>query len=94
LEFWGVTDIVYKPWTTAKAQALCNFVAEWTEAQACPWERELEYWTINFDGPLQLQGARAEILVTSSKGKISNISCKCFFQHLTMQPSMKLYFMV
>jgi hypothetical protein len=64
-----VTDIIYKPWTTIKALALSNFMAEWTEAQASPWERELEYWTINFDGPLQLQGARAGILVTSSKGK-------------------------
>jgi ribonuclease HI len=32
-------------------------------------ERELKYWTINFGGSLQLQGARAEILVTSSKGE-------------------------
>jgi ribonuclease HI len=29
----------------------------------------LEYWTINFDGSLQLQGAGARILVTSPKGK-------------------------
>jgi ribonuclease HI len=29
----------------------------------------MEYWTINFDGSLQLQGAGAEILVTSPKGK-------------------------
>jgi ribonuclease HI len=32
-------------------------------------ERELEYWTINFDGSLQLQGAGAGILVTSLKGE-------------------------
>jgi ribonuclease HI len=29
----------------------------------------LEYWTINFDGSLQLQGAGARILVTSPKGE-------------------------
>jgi ribonuclease HI len=46
-------DIVYKPWTAIKAQAL----------------REMEYWTINFDGPLHLQGAGAGILVTSPKGE-------------------------
>jgi hypothetical protein len=32
-------------------------------------ERELEYWTINFDASLQLQGAVAGILVTSPKGE-------------------------
>jgi hypothetical protein len=52
-------DIVYKPRTTIKAQTLSNFVAEWTEMQTLPKERELEYWTINFDGSLQLQGAGA-----------------------------------
>jgi hypothetical protein len=47
-------DIIYKPRTSIKAQALSNFVAEWTEIQTPPKERELEYWTINFDGSLQL----------------------------------------
>jgi hypothetical protein len=47
-------DIIYKPSTTIKAQALSNFMAEWTETQTPPRERELEYWTINFDGSLQL----------------------------------------
>jgi hypothetical protein len=58
-------DIVYKLRTTIKAQALSNFIAEWTETQAPPKERELEYWTINFDRSLQLEGAGAGILVTS-----------------------------
>jgi ribonuclease HI len=62
-------DIVYKPKTTIKAQALSDFVAEWTETQTPPKERELEYWTINFDGSLQLQGAWAGILVISPKGE-------------------------
>jgi hypothetical protein len=63
-------DIVYKPRTLMKAQALSDFVAEWTETQTPPKERELEYWTINFNGSLQLQGTGAGILVTSSKGEI------------------------
>jgi hypothetical protein len=50
-------DIVYKPRTTIKAQALSCFVAEWTETQTPHKGRELEYWTINFDGSLQLQVA-------------------------------------
>jgi hypothetical protein len=62
-------DIVYKPRTAIKAQALSDFVAEWTETQTPPKERELEYLNINFDGSLQLQGARAGILVTSRKGE-------------------------
>jgi hypothetical protein len=62
-------DIVYKPRTAIKAQALSNFMAEWTEMQTPPKERGLEYWTINFDGSLQLQGAGAGILVTSPKGE-------------------------
>jgi hypothetical protein len=62
-------DIVYKPRTTIKAQALSDFVVEWTETQTPPRERELEYWTINFDVSLQLQGTGAGILVTSPKGE-------------------------
>jgi hypothetical protein len=62
-------DIVYKPRVAIKAQALSDIVAEWIEIQEPPNERELEYSTINLDGSLQLQGARARILVTSSKGK-------------------------
>jgi hypothetical protein len=45
-------DIVYKPRTSIKAQALSDFVTEWTETQTPPRERELEYWTINFDESL------------------------------------------
>jgi hypothetical protein len=59
-------DIVYKPRTMIKAQALRDFVAKWTET---PKERELQYWTINFDGSPQLQAAGAGILVTSLKGE-------------------------
>jgi hypothetical protein len=62
-------NIIYKPRIAIKAQALSNFVAEWIETQTPPKERELEYWTINFDGSLQLQGAGAGILITSSKGE-------------------------
>jgi hypothetical protein len=50
------------------AQSLRNFRAEWTATQTPPRERELEYWTINFDGFLQLQRVGAGILVTSPNG--------------------------
>jgi hypothetical protein len=52
-------DIVYKPRTVIKAQALSDFMTEWTKTQTPPKEREPEYWTINFDMSLQLQGAGA-----------------------------------
>jgi ribonuclease HI len=54
-------------------------VAEWTETRTPPKERELEYWTINFNGSLQLQGARAGILVTSPKGKIFKYLLQMYF---------------
>jgi hypothetical protein len=44
-------------------------VAEWTEIETPPKERELKYWTINFDGFLQFQGVGAGIMVTSPKGE-------------------------
>jgi hypothetical protein len=47
-------DIIFKPRTAIKAQALSDFITEWTETQSPPPERELEYWTTNFDGSLQL----------------------------------------
>jgi ribonuclease HI len=62
-------DIVYKPRMAIKAHALGDFIAEWTKTLSPPKERELEYWTINFDGSLQLQGAGVGILVTSPKGE-------------------------
>jgi hypothetical protein len=62
-------DIIYKPRTAIKAQALSDLMAEWIETQRPPRERELQYWTINFDGSLQLQGAGARILVTPPKGE-------------------------
>jgi hypothetical protein len=62
-------DIVYKPRTASKAQALRDFMPEWTEIQTPPKEIKLEYWTINIDGSIQLQGAGVGILVTSPKGE-------------------------
>jgi hypothetical protein len=49
-------DTVYKPRTAIKDKALSDFMPEWTEIQTPPKERELEYWTINFDGSVELQG--------------------------------------
>jgi hypothetical protein len=87
-------DIVCKPRTTIKAQALSDFMAEWTETQTRPKERELEYWTINFNGSLQLQGVGAGILVTSPKGESFKHVIQMHFLASNMQPTMKHCFMV
>jgi ribonuclease HI len=52
-----------------QSQALSDFAAEWTETHTPPKETELEYWTINFDGSLQLQGSGTGIVVTFPKGE-------------------------
>jgi hypothetical protein len=72
-------DIVYKLRTGIKAQALSDFVAEWTKTQTPLKERELEYWTINFYGFLQLQGAGAGILVTFLKGESFKYVLQMYF---------------
>jgi hypothetical protein len=72
-------DIIYKPRIAIKAQVLSDFVAEWKEMQTLPKERELEYLTINFDGSLQLQVARAKIPVTSLKGKSFKYVMQMYF---------------
>ena len=65
----GVYDIIFKPRTAIKAQALSDFIAEWTEAQIPVEPSELEYWTMHFNGSLQLTGTRASISVTSLRGE-------------------------
>jgi hypothetical protein len=72
-------DIVYKPSTMIKAQALSDFMAMSIEIQAPPKERVLKYWTNNFDGSLQLQGAGAGILVTSPKWESFNYVLQMHF---------------
>jgi hypothetical protein len=72
-------DIVYMPQTAIKAHALSNFIAKWTEIQTPPKERKLEYWTINFDVSLQLQGAGAKILVMPPKGESFKYVMQMYF---------------
>jgi len=45
-------DIEYKPRTAIKAQALSDFVVEWTETQLPQEIKKLEFWTIYFNGSL------------------------------------------
>jgi ribonuclease HI len=54
-------------------------VAEWIEIQTPPKEKEMEYWTIKFDGSLELQGVGAGILVTLPKGESSKYVLQMLF---------------
>ena len=62
-------DISFKPLTAIKAQALSDFMAEWTKAQLPDGVTEPKFWTIYFDGSLQLQGVGAGVVVVSPKGE-------------------------
>jgi ribonuclease HI len=56
-------------------------MAKWIETQTPlrERERELDYWTINFDESLQLQGVGAGILVTSPKGESFKYVLQMYF---------------
>jgi ribonuclease HI len=65
----GALNIDFKPRTTIKSQALVNFMAEWRENQLpTPTERQ-EHWVMYFDGPLNLEGAGAGVLLISPTGE-------------------------
>jgi hypothetical protein len=87
-------DIIYKPKTVIKAQMLTDFMVEWTETQSPPKKRELEYWTINFDGSLQLQGVGIGILVMSHKGESFKYILQMHFPACNKQLTTKHFFTV
>ena len=58
-------DIEYRPRTTIKAQALANFIAEFTTPKNTNSQEDL--WTINTDGSSRQKGSRAGIVITSLK---------------------------
>jgi hypothetical protein len=62
-------DIIYRPRTIIKAQSLSSFMDVWIVIQTPHKEREMEYWTINFNRSFQLEGAVVGIMVTSTKGE-------------------------
>ena len=58
-------DVDYKPRTVIKAQALVNFVVEFTMADQ---DQESDYWTVYIDGPLALgMGGVGVVLLSPEK---------------------------
>ena len=58
-------DIKYHPQTAIKAQALADFIAEFTTPENTSDQEDL--WTINTDGSTTQKGGRAGIVITSPK---------------------------
>ena len=56
-------DIEYHPWTAIKAQALANFIAEFTTPENTDSQKDL--WMINTDGSSTQKGGGASIVITS-----------------------------
>ena len=58
---------------------MSDFVAEWTEAQLPEEANASDYWTIYFDGSLQLQGVGAGVVVVSPKGESFKYILQLYF---------------
>ena len=56
-------DVEYRPRTAIKAQALADFIAEFTTTEEASHPEEL--WTIHTDGSLAQHGSGARIVITS-----------------------------
>ena len=56
-------DVEYRPRTAIKAQALADFIAEFTTPEDANSQEDL--WTIDIDGLSTQKGGRASIVITS-----------------------------
>src|SRR5438132_7184583 len=57
----GSFELSFQLRTAIKSQALVDFLAEWTESQTPAITEKLEYWTMEFDGPLMVERVGAII---------------------------------
>jgi len=62
-------SIEFLPRSTIKAQALADFIAEWTEIQDLTPDERSKHWVMYFDGALNLDGTSAGILFISPRGE-------------------------
>ena len=61
-------DVEYRPQTAIKAQALADFIAEFTTPEEANCPKEL--WTIYTDGSSIQHGGRASIVITSPENDV------------------------
>ena len=61
-------DVEYRLWTAIKAQALADFIAEFTTPEDGNHQEDL--WTINTDGSSTQQGGGAGIVITSPENDV------------------------
>ena len=61
-------DVEYRPRTAIKAQALADFIAEFTTLEEANCPKEL--WTINTDGSSTQHGGGAGIVITSLENDV------------------------
>ncbi|KAM0904400.1 hypothetical protein ACQ4PT_018037 [Festuca glaucescens] len=64
----GVHNISYEPRKAIKSQALADFFVDWEETQQPASCSEVEYWMLYFDGSKNIDGAGADVVLTSPKG--------------------------
>ena len=61
-------DIKYRPQTAIKAQALADFIAEFTDPEH--EENHEKFWTIHTDGSSTQNGGGASVVITSPEGDV------------------------
>jgi hypothetical protein len=65
----GEFEIEFFPRQAIKSHILADFVSEWTEIQMPPPEERPEHWIMYFNSALNLEGAKAGVLLISPQGE-------------------------
>ena len=69
-------DIKYHPRTAIKAQALANFIAEFTFLDEDSLANEAERWTIQTDGSLAQKRGGVGVVITTPDGEVLKYGVK------------------
>ena len=65
----GQYQVEFVPRKASKAQALADFIAEWTDTALEAKEGSNNYWTMYFDGSYTLKGSGAGVILISHVGE-------------------------
>ena len=77
-------DVEYRPRTAIKAQALEDFIAEFTTPEDANCQEDL--WTINTDGSSTQQRGGAGIVITSPENDVLEYGVQLKFSILVRRP--------